>query len=274
MTLVNKMVKSGALPSGRTDFTFVTQWAISSTTMNGTAESSADCSDGGIIAIDFSDLLLTGSFHDFVQILNFNFGILEILFLKGNNFTGPLPDAICQQTQLQFLSVSTVPFMTGPLPSCLGQLKNLRTLSFRSSPELTGPIPTTLTSLPHLKFLNLASCAFNGTLTYFSALPGLAIFLVNGIRIQQRADEKHQSSARLLHEAGRPDMHTFVPLTSHVLRGTPSLPACETLVPPGNPLNSLRSTPASLGNALTGTIHKAFPKLRQDPRIGSACGKR
>ncbi|KAI9332315.1 hypothetical protein DFJ73DRAFT_963490 [Zopfochytrium polystomum] len=142
----------------------------------------ADCSNGSIIGLDFTGLQLTGSLPDFIKSLNSKFERLETLFLKSNNFSGPLPDAICHQTQLQNLVASYMPNLTGPLPSCLGRMSNLRVLSFHDSPQLTGPIPSTLTSLPHLQYLHVGSCALNGTLPDFSALSDLNYFRADGNR--------------------------------------------------------------------------------------------
>ncbi|XP_019059332.1 PREDICTED: LRR receptor-like serine/threonine-protein kinase FLS2 [Tarenaya hassleriana] len=81
--------------------------------------------------------------------------IYTAIDLSGNDFQGPIPDAIGELKELCILNLSRNAF-TGPIPSMLSNLQQLESLDL-SSNNLTGEIPKELTNLNFLSYLNLSN---------------------------------------------------------------------------------------------------------------------
>ena len=80
-------------------------------------------------------------------------GRVTALNLWPNDLTGPIPAALGDLTNLEYLDLRTNR-LTGPIPAALGDLTNLVEL-YLSSNELTGPIPAALGDLSNLESLDL-----------------------------------------------------------------------------------------------------------------------
>jgi hypothetical protein len=91
----------------------------------------------------------------------------DVVFARRNlddtNLYGPLPTAWQQLRSLESLTLSRSR-LQGSLPTWLGLMTNLQVLSLESVPELIGTIPTELGKLVHLTMLRLGSGKLNGTL--------------------------------------------------------------------------------------------------------------
>ena len=80
-------------------------------------------------------------------------GRITSLNLYANGLMGPIPEALGQLENLQYLRLNYNQ-LTGTIPETLGQLDSLKILSL-SGNELTGPIPETLGNLNNLQYLYL-----------------------------------------------------------------------------------------------------------------------
>lgn len=67
------------------------------------------------------------------------------LVLSNNNLSGPLPDTICEMTQLRRLDLSGNQ-LNGPIPECIGELTQLQELTLWGT-GLSGPIPESIVNL-------------------------------------------------------------------------------------------------------------------------------
>ena len=72
-----------------------------------------------LVMIDLSYNEITSSIQDMIQDLAHS--RLSILILKGNRFTGHLPEQLCQLVDLSILDLSFNNFF-GPIPKCLGKM--------------------------------------------------------------------------------------------------------------------------------------------------------
>ncbi len=82
------------------------------------------------------------------------------LDLIDNQLSGPIPSAIRDLTELNYLRLVTNQ-LSGPIPPELGRLNNLEDL-WLSSNQLSGPIPSQLGHLVNLQDLGLASNQLSG----------------------------------------------------------------------------------------------------------------
>ena len=78
---------------------------------------------------------------------------LEWLDLHDNELTGSVPPALGQLHSLDRLELEGNQ-LTGPIPAALGQLRNLKLLNLEGN-QLTGSVPSALDQLQNLKSLNL-----------------------------------------------------------------------------------------------------------------------
>ena len=79
-------------------------------------------------------------------------GRVTRLVLPGNGLTGPIPGALENLVNLEFLDLFSTDTLTGPIPDELGKLVNLRFLNlggnaFTGGNALTGPVPAWLGNL-------------------------------------------------------------------------------------------------------------------------------
>ena len=89
-------------------------------------------------------------------------GNVTELYLSGNQLSGPLPAALGNLSQLEFLNLDTNQ-LSGPLPAALGNLSQLEFL-YLDTNQLSGPLPAALGRLSNLKGLDLADNQLSGSI--------------------------------------------------------------------------------------------------------------
>ncbi|KAJ4773156.1 Polygalacturonase inhibitor 1 [Rhynchospora pubera] len=115
----------------------------------------------------------TFNFHGEIQCDNN--GRIHYLTLLSITASAPFPEAICDLTELEGLSLLSLYNLYGPIPSCISQLSNLNLLDIERT-GLSGSLPESL-FLNHqkLKYLILTSNAFSGSIpTSLSTIPTLS----------------------------------------------------------------------------------------------------
>ncbi|XP_031478360.1 MDIS1-interacting receptor like kinase 2-like [Nymphaea colorata] len=90
------------------------------------------------------------------------FPSLAYLDLRGNNFSGSIPNAIGNLSKLSFLDMSVNQF-SGSLPESIANLKNLVSINM-SFNSLTGPLPTSIGQLPSLVNLTISDNLLTGAI--------------------------------------------------------------------------------------------------------------
>ena len=86
---------------------------------------------------------------------------LEVLYLWGNQLTGPVPAWLGSMTGLRRLHLGSNAFSSGPIPGALASLVNLEQLYLYEN-NLTGPIPAWLGNLVQLEWLALSNNSLSG----------------------------------------------------------------------------------------------------------------
>ncbi|KAJ1695141.1 hypothetical protein LUZ63_011839 [Rhynchospora breviuscula] len=163
-----------------------------------------------------------------------NNGRVNYLVLQVITASAPFPEAICDLTELEGLTINSLYNLYGPIPSCINQLSNLHLFDI----ERTG-----LSSLPELLFLNheklhdliLSSNAFSGSIpASLSTIPTLnhLDFSNNSLKGTIPPDLVHGQYATLFLNDNRltgeiPKCYLWVPLGSiyarnNKLTGDPS----------------------------------------------------
>ena len=87
-------------------------------------------------------------------------GRVAELDLDGKQLSGPIPSALGNLDNLEFLSLRDNQ-LSGPIPSALGNLTNLERLSLWGN-QLSGSIPSELGNLDNLRALSLGNNQFSG----------------------------------------------------------------------------------------------------------------
>jgi Leucine-rich repeat (LRR) protein len=85
-----------------------------------------------------------------------------VLYLRNNNFNGPIPNNLDTLTKLEYLELYNNP-LSGQLPSELGNLTNLYDLRI-SGTQIVGPIPPELGNLAKLTSLALRQNKLDGSI--------------------------------------------------------------------------------------------------------------
>jgi hypothetical protein len=85
----------------------------------------------------------------------------EKLSIYWNEFTGELPDWICELDQLATLNVGEN-FWTGEIPACIGNLSFLWYLNIGDIDNIVGVIPIGICQLVHLQQLSLENTSIEG----------------------------------------------------------------------------------------------------------------
>ncbi|KAK2967109.1 hypothetical protein RJ640_004085 [Escallonia rubra] len=91
------------------------------------------------------------------------FSSLTSLFLHGNQFTGSIPTSFGRLTALETLYLSNNQ-LTGAIPASIGRMAALRELSL-SHNQLNGTIPTPIGQLSKLEYLYLANNSLEGVVS-------------------------------------------------------------------------------------------------------------
>ncbi|XP_057718220.1 cuscuta receptor 1-like [Arachis stenosperma] len=85
---------------------------------------------------------------------------LRYLNLQGNQFSGPIPNAMANSSLLLTLDLMNNKF-SGEIPSWIGTFSNLRILLLKGN-NLEGSIPTVMCQLRHISILDLSHNTFSG----------------------------------------------------------------------------------------------------------------
>ncbi|XP_058768904.1 cuscuta receptor 1-like [Vicia villosa] len=72
-----------------------------------------------LLILDLSNNEITNGIHDLIH--NLHYTELNILLMKGNHFTGEIPNQLCHLTDLNILDLSYNNFI-GEIPNCLGEM--------------------------------------------------------------------------------------------------------------------------------------------------------
>ncbi|XVF64978.1 hypothetical protein PTKIN_Ptkin09bG0210000 [Pterospermum kingtungense] len=115
------------------------------------------------------DQQFTGSFIDVSQnFLSgplpscFNMESVEQIHLDGNNFTGPIPNALFNSSTLRVLNLRGNNLF-GPIPAQIGSLPPLRILSLGNN-QLSGSIPKWICQSSKIRILDLSKNYFLGSI--------------------------------------------------------------------------------------------------------------
>jgi Leucine-rich repeat (LRR) protein len=73
------------------------------------------------VSLDLSNNEMKNGIHDLMHDLSYTYKRLYILLMKGNHFTGNIPESLCQLTSLNILDLSCNDFV-GEIPKCLGKM--------------------------------------------------------------------------------------------------------------------------------------------------------
>ncbi|KAK4782764.1 hypothetical protein SAY86_007138 [Trapa natans] len=131
-------------------------------------------------SLDLSDNLISGPLTS-VNIVNF--GLLELVDLSGNNFSGQIPDFIGSLSHLRVLKLGRNMFESS-FPSGILTFQSLVALDL-SSNRLNGTLPSGFsTAFPKLQNLSLACNAIEGRGTDFSGIKSLRYLNLSGNLLQ------------------------------------------------------------------------------------------
>ncbi|GLU05344.1 hypothetical protein SLE2022_224470 [Rubroshorea leprosula] len=111
-----------------------------------------------VTVLNMSSLQLVGTMSPHIGNLSF----LRMIYLKGNNFQGNIPEEIGRLFRLENLFLSNNSFQ-GHLPTNLTRCSNLRFIHLRGN-NLEGNIPPDLSSLSQLRSLQVSINHFTGTI--------------------------------------------------------------------------------------------------------------
>nr|XP_043609127.1 leucine-rich repeat receptor-like protein kinase PXC1 [Erigeron canadensis] len=100
--------------------------------------------------LDLRDNRLNGSILPLVNCTN-----LKLVYLSGNDLSGPIPNEISLLTRLLRVDLSDNNLI-GPIPETISKLTRVLTIRFQNN-ELTGEIPEALSALAQIKQLNLSN---------------------------------------------------------------------------------------------------------------------
>jgi Leucine-rich repeat (LRR) protein len=127
-----------------------------------------------VTTIALSNNNLSGSIDLVVALKNTTF-----MNFNNNQFTGIIPQKLCQLTQLELLGLGLSNF-TGKIPDCPTDLTTLTSLSFYSNFLIGSIVPLLPTSLVSLF---LGGNGLTGILNHFVSFSSLGIFLFDDIHI-------------------------------------------------------------------------------------------
>ncbi|XP_023747848.2 receptor-like protein 47 [Lactuca sativa] len=114
-----------------------------------------------IIFLDLSHNKLSGSLKNLPNAGNGDvYGLLHVLLLEYNLFSGSIPRSLCRRTDLKGLDLSRN-MLSGKIPNCMGNLQGLVIMSI-SSNQLSGAIPSSIALISSLFWLNLNKNNFTG----------------------------------------------------------------------------------------------------------------
>ncbi|XP_052623022.1 receptor-like protein EIX2 [Lactuca sativa] len=111
--------------------------------------------------LDLSHNKLSGSLKNLPNAGNGDvYGLLHVLLLEYNLFSGSIPRSLCRRTDLEVLDLSRN-MLSGKIPNCMGNLQGLTAMRL-SSNQLSGAIPSSIALISSLLWLNLNKNNFTG----------------------------------------------------------------------------------------------------------------
>lgn len=116
-----------------------------------------DSTSGRVTQLDVSQAQLSGKLSPALGALS----DLQILSLYENSFTGSIPSAWGNLSQLQQLSVASNLQLTGSIPESFGNLVNLQQLDV-SYNKLSGPLPQSIGGMSSLQHIRIYNNLING----------------------------------------------------------------------------------------------------------------
>ncbi|CAI9273739.1 unnamed protein product [Lactuca saligna] len=93
----------------------------------------------------------------------FQWDVMEDLYLQSNQIQGAFPPSICNMRNLYDLDISNNSF-SGVIPKCLGNINSsLEYLNVKSN-QIEGSFPSSICNLRHLYFLDMSNNSFDGVI--------------------------------------------------------------------------------------------------------------
>ncbi|GMQ09003.1 hypothetical protein CsSME_00052509 [Camellia sinensis var. sinensis] len=114
------------------------------------------------VFMDASYNSFSGSIHPSCS--NPNLGYVKHMHLQGNKFTGLIPRALLNSSNLLTFDISENSF-SGSIPDSIGVASNLRILLFRGN-QLSGSIPTQLCQLNKISLMDLSNNYLDGSIPH------------------------------------------------------------------------------------------------------------
>lgn len=118
--------------------------------------------EGFVYRIDLAGNNLSGQISQAIILLS-RLKHLEILWLQGNDLSGPIPPVIKDLKSLKHLELWGTS-ISGPIPEEIGELTNLEVLLLDWNHNLTGPIPQSIGNLTKARQIRLSDCNLSGNI--------------------------------------------------------------------------------------------------------------
>ncbi|THG15485.1 hypothetical protein TEA_020718 [Camellia sinensis var. sinensis] len=146
----------GKIPSSMDNMTSLGTLIIRNNSFNG----EFPCALVPNVFMDAAYNLFSGSIHPSCS--NPNLGYVEHMHLQGNKFTGLIPRALLNSSNLLTFDIRENSF-SGSIPDSIGVASNLRILLFRGN-QLSGSIPTQLCQLTEISLMDLSNNYLDGSI--------------------------------------------------------------------------------------------------------------
>ncbi|KAM4113366.1 hypothetical protein ACJW30_05G215600 [Castanea mollissima] len=120
----------------------------------------------GEIVCETAPFMILDISHNFLSgpLPSWSSNALRYLNLKENKFSGSIPEAFLNISEIEILDISDNK-LSGIIPSAIGKLSNLRILLLRGN-RWNGTIPTQLCQLEKISLMDLSRNFFSGTLPH------------------------------------------------------------------------------------------------------------
>ncbi|CAL5440180.1 unnamed protein product [Camellia sinensis] len=148
----------GKIPSSMDNMTSLGTLIIRNNSFNG----EFPCALVPNVFMDAAYNLFSGSIHPSCS--NPNLGYVEHMHLQGNKFTGLIPRALLNSSNLLTFDIRENSF-SGSIPDSIGVASNLRILLFRGN-QLSGSIPTQLCQLTEISLMDLSNNYLDGSIPH------------------------------------------------------------------------------------------------------------
>ncbi|CAI5978326.1 unnamed protein product [Closterium sp. NIES-64] len=140
--------------------------------------------------------------------------------IKGNNFSGSIPEAISSLKQLRKLRITELT-LSGSIPESIGALTNLQDLDLEGCGSLDGTIPASIGNLTALTSLDLQNSMLNGTIP-----AGIGHLTALYTLLHSRGNQQPQAAGGVVSGDGVGMQGAVGELKDNSLCGT--IPACIT----------------------------------------------